>query len=224
MIASFLRTPFLSATRPAISPSANRMIPTRNRPAASSETTAPATDNPMEPVDQSRVQVRGTGDTFGTIGGCGGGMAHGHDRYSLAMGSTFQDFNRALIKDLREHGGKATSGPFEGRDILILTTTGAKSGEVHENPLVYTRDGDHYVIVASKSGAPTNPSWYHNVVAHPDVTVEVHGKKLNAHAHIPDGDEYERLYQQHASINPNFHEYREKTSRKIPVVVLETAK
>ena len=128
-----------------------------------------------------------------------------------------------MIQDLRTHGGRATSGPFMGREVLILTTTGAKSGEVRENPLVYTRDGDHYVIVASKSGAPTHPSWYHNLVAHPDVTVEVLGKKLKVHAHVPDGDEYERLYQQHASINPNFLEYRKKTSRKIPVVVLETA-
>ncbi len=108
-----------------------------------------------------------------------------------------------------------------GRDVLILTTNGAKSGETRENPLVYTRDGNHYLIVASKGGAPTHPAWYHNLVAHPEVTVEVGGEKFKARAHVADGDEYERLYQHHAGINPNFHEYRQKTSRKIPVIVLE---
>jgi deazaflavin-dependent oxidoreductase (nitroreductase family) len=136
------------------------------------------------------------------------------------MSTSFQDFNRNLIQDLRENG-KPTSGPFRGRDVLILTTKGAKSKEVRENPLVYTRDGDHYVIVASKSGAPTHPAWYHNLVAHPEVTVEVDGQKFKAGAHVPVGDEYERLYQQHASTNPQFHEYRRKTTRKIPVIVLE---
>ncbi len=135
--------------------------------------------------------------------------------------SSFGDFNRNLIVDMRAHGGKATSGPFLGRDVLILTTKGAKSGEVRENPLVYTREGDHYVIVASKGGAPTHPSWYHNLVAHPEVTVEVLGKRFKAHARVPGGDEYERLYQQHAAVNPTFHQYRKNTTRQIPVIVLE---
>jgi deazaflavin-dependent oxidoreductase (nitroreductase family) len=137
------------------------------------------------------------------------------------MSSTYRDFNRALIQDLRAHGGKATSGPFKGRDVLILTTKGAKSGEVRENPVVFTRDGDRYLVVGSKGGSPTHPSWYHNLVAHPDVTVEVLGEKFKARAVVADGDEYERLYQHYASINPTFHEYRQKTSRKIPVVILE---
>jgi deazaflavin-dependent oxidoreductase (nitroreductase family) len=137
------------------------------------------------------------------------------------MGTSFGDFNKGLIADLRAHGGKATSGPFKGRDVLILMTTGAKSGVSRENPLVYSRDGNDYVIVASKGGAPTHPSWFHNIVAHPDVTIEVGGEKINVRARVPDGDEYERLYQQHASINPTFLEYRKRTSRKIPVVVLE---
>jgi deazaflavin-dependent oxidoreductase (nitroreductase family) len=136
------------------------------------------------------------------------------------MSTSFQDFNRDLIKDLRTNG-KATSGPFLGRDVLILTTKGAKSGDVRETPLVYTRDGDHYVIIASKGGAPTHPSWYHNLVKHPEVTVEVGNDKFKARAHVPQGDEYERLYVQHADINPGFHDYRKKTTRKIPVIVLE---
>jgi deazaflavin-dependent oxidoreductase (nitroreductase family) len=137
------------------------------------------------------------------------------------MSTAFGDFNKGLIEDLRSHGGKATSGPFKGRDVLILTTRGAKSGEARENPLVYTRDGNHYVIVASKGGAPTHPSWFHNIVAHPEVTLEVDGARFKARAHVPDGEEYERLYKQHADINPSFYDYRQRTSRKIPVVVLE---
>jgi deazaflavin-dependent oxidoreductase (nitroreductase family) len=136
------------------------------------------------------------------------------------MSTSFQEFNRNLIQDIRAHG-KATSGPFQGRDVLVLTTTGAKSKEVRETPLVYSRDGDHLVIIASKGGAPTHPSWYHNLVTHPEVTVETAGEKFTARAHVAQGDEYERLYGQHADINPTFHDYRKKTTRKIPVIVLE---
>ena len=138
--------------------------------------------------------------------------------------SSYHDFNRNLIEDIRAHEGKPTSGPFVGRHMIILTTKGAKSGEKRENPLVYTRDGDHYVIIASKGGAPTHPNWYHNLVKHPDVTAEVLGEKFKAHARVADGDEYERLYNRHADQNPAFHDYRKKTSRKIPVVVLERDK
>jgi deazaflavin-dependent oxidoreductase (nitroreductase family) len=134
---------------------------------------------------------------------------------------SYQDFNRSLINDLRANGGKATSGPFQGADVLTLTTKGAKSGAVRENPLVYTRDGDNLVIVASKGGAPTHPSWFHNLRKHPHVTVEAAGEKFTARAHVPTGEEYERLYTQHADVLPTFYEYRKRTSRQIPVVVLE---
>ena len=136
------------------------------------------------------------------------------------MSTSYQDFNRNLINDLRTNG-KPTSGPFLGRNVLILTTKGAQSGEVRENPLVYTRDGDHYVIVASKGGAPTHPAWYHNLVQHPEVTIEVGKDKFKARAHVAQGDEHERLYTHHADINPTFHDYRKRTTRKIPVIVLE---
>lgn len=137
------------------------------------------------------------------------------------MSSTFGDFNRQLVEHLRSHGGRATGGPFQGRDLLILTTKGAKSGETRTTPLVYSRDGDRLVIVASKGGAPTHPAWFHNLKAHPVVTVELLGDKFEAHARVMDGEEYERLYARHAEINPGFNDYRRKTSRKIPVVVLE---
>ena len=147
------------------------------------------------------------------------------------MSNSYEDFNTNLIKDMRANRGKPTTGPFKGRDVLILITKGAKSGETRENPLVYTRDGvgaragrtfkENLVIVASKGGSPTHPSWYHNLVKHPEVTVEVEGEKCKAHAHVPQGEEYERLYTQHADINPTFYDYRKKTSRQIPVIVLE---
>lgn len=141
--------------------------------------------------------------------------------YSLFMSSTYNDFNRTLIEHLRAHGGKAPAGPFEGRSLVILTSKGAKSGAVHETPIVVSRDGDKYVIVASKSGAPTNPSWYHNLKAHPEVTVEIGGEKFKARAHEAGDDDYERLYQNHAKNMPAFNEYRKKTTRHIPVMVLE---
>jgi deazaflavin-dependent oxidoreductase (nitroreductase family) len=134
---------------------------------------------------------------------------------------SYQDFNRDLIKDLRANGGKATSGPFKGVDVLILTTKGAKSGVARENPLAYTRDGENIVVVGSKGGAPMHPSWYHNLLTHPEVTVEVQGEKFKARAHVPQGEEYERLYTQHADILPTFHEYRKRTSRQIPVIILQ---
>jgi deazaflavin-dependent oxidoreductase (nitroreductase family) len=141
--------------------------------------------------------------------------------YPLFMSSTYNDFNRTLIEHLRANQGKAPAGPFEGRSLVILTSKGAKSGAVHETPIVVSRDGDKYVIVASKGGAPTNPSWYHNLKAHPDVTVEIGGEKFTARAHEAGDDDYERLYQNHAEKMPAFNEYRKKTTRHIPLMVLE---
>ena len=105
------------------------------------------------------------------------------------MSSSFHDFNANLVGDLRANGGKTTSAPFKGRDVLILTTTGAKSGADRENRLVYSWENGHRAIVASKGGAPTHPSWYHNLRTHPIVTVEAEGEKLKARARVVDGDE-----------------------------------
>ena len=127
----------------------------------------------------------------------------------------------ALIEDFRAHGGAVSSGPFAGRSVLLLTTTGAKSGQPRLAPLVYTRDGDHYVIVASKGGAPTHPAWYQNLVAHPIVTLEVGPEKFQARARVAQGPDRDRLFAQLAAINPGFNDYQKRTSRVIPVVVLE---
>ena len=136
--------------------------------------------------------------------------------------SSYNDFNKGLIQDLRAHGGRATSGPFAGRELLILTTHGAKSGRTSENPLAFSEEGDHYVVVASKGGAPTNPGWYHNLLANPEVGVEVRGSSFRARASaLTEGEDYERLYERHAERMPAFREYRRRSSRKIPVVILE---
>ena len=129
-------------------------------------------------------------------------------------------FNQDLIDDLRAHDGHATSGPFVGRQVLILTTTGAKSGDRHEAPLAYTLAGDDIVIVASMGGAPRNPAWYHNLVANPTVTVELDGRRFEAIARVARPDERRRLYDAHAEVHSGFRDYEGRTDRVIPVVVL----
>ena len=134
---------------------------------------------------------------------------------------SFEDFNQNLINDLRAHAGKATSGPFEGRDVLILTTKGAKSGKARENPLAYTRDSENLVVVASKGGAPTHPAWYRNLSEHPDVELQVEDEVFPARARTAAGEERERLWRTMTAIWPRYDQYAEKTDREIPVVVLE---
>ena len=131
------------------------------------------------------------------------------------------DFNTSLIDDLRANGGHATTGPFVGKQVLILTTTGAKSGQRRETPLAYSTEGDNIVIVASMGGAPRNPSWYHNLVADPNVQIELDGKTYDATATVVDATERRRLYDAHAEIFPGFVEYEARTGgRVIPVIVL----
>lgn len=130
------------------------------------------------------------------------------------------DFNRRIIEEFRANGGE-TFGPFKGRNLLLLTTTGAKSGEERTTPLVYSRDGDRLVIIASMGGAPKHPAWFHNISANPEVTLEVGTEKFNARGSVAEGAERDRLYAQQAAEMPAFNEYQEKTTRRIPVVVLE---
>ena len=105
------------------------------------------------------------------------------------MSNSFRDFNQALISDLRANQGRASGGPFRGADVLILTTTGAKTGKPRENPLAFSSENGDYVVVASKGGAPTNPAWYHNLVANPVVTVEALGETFKARARVIDGEQ-----------------------------------
>jgi deazaflavin-dependent oxidoreductase (nitroreductase family) len=130
-------------------------------------------------------------------------------------------FNDGLIADFRAHGGQATSGPFVGRPLLLLTTLGAHTGQTRTVPLVYTRDGERHVVIASKGGAPTHPAWYHNLRAHPSVSVEVGEERFEADASVADGAERRRLYDQQAAVMPAFAGYELKTSRVIPVIKLD---
>jgi len=135
-------------------------------------------------------------------------------------GAQVLDWNAGVIKEFRENGG-VVGGQFAGMSLILLTTTGAKSGQQRVSPLAHTMDGDHVVICASKAGAPTNPDWYHNLVAHPEVTVEYGTEKFQARARVAEGTERERLYNQMASEMPGFAGYQKNTTRVIPVVVLE---
>lgn len=128
------------------------------------------------------------------------------------------NYNRAVIEKFRANGGKV-DGPNR---LILLTTTGAKSGQPRIAPVAYSTDGDRLVIIASKGGAPTNPDWYHNLLAHPVVTVELGTEQFQARAStVVDEQEYERLYTQHATLMPGFADYRKKTTRKLPVITLE---
>ena len=131
-------------------------------------------------------------------------------------------WNDELIAHYRENHGVVLDGPFTGRQVLLLTTTGKSSAQPRTNPLVYTREGDAYVVIASKGGAPTHPDWYYNLLKHPEVTVEVGGETFRARAvPRPRGPERRRLYDQHSLVHPGFKDYEKKTTREIPAILLE---
>ncbi len=132
----------------------------------------------------------------------------------------YETFTRELSADIRTNG-RPTSGPMEGRPLMILTTTGAKSGAEHQAIVNYLRDGDRYIVAATKSGSPTNPAWYHNLVAHPQATVEAHKDKFRAQATIATGTERDRLWDKVATEFPYFQDYPSMTDRVIPVITLD---
>ena len=130
------------------------------------------------------------------------------------------DFNTQVIEEFRANDGRV-GGMFEGAPMILVTHTGRRSGKAYTTPLVYTRDGDDYVIIASKAGADTHPAWYLNIKDNPRVRVEVGDESFDAVARIIEsGDERDRLYDAQAELMPNFKEYAEGTDRVIPVVVL----
>lgn len=129
------------------------------------------------------------------------------------------EFNQNLIDEFRANGGKV-AGRFANAPLLLLTTAGAKSGQPRTTPLVYTREGDDFVIIASKGGAPTHPDWYHNLRAHPEAEVELPGERFKVQATFPQGEEHSRLYAQMGAQMPFFIEYQRNTKRAIPVVLL----
>ncbi|MBV9040382.1 MAG: nitroreductase family deazaflavin-dependent oxidoreductase [Acidimicrobiia bacterium] len=130
------------------------------------------------------------------------------------------DWNAKIIDEFRANDGKL-GGPFEGADMLLLHTWGAKTGAERVNPLAYQPLGDDIAIFASKAGADTNPDWFYNLKAHPDVTIEVGTDTVAARARVAEGEERERIWARQKEIMPGFAEYETKTSRQIPVVILE---
>ena len=139
-------------------------------------------------------------------------------RFSL---EEWNALNQEQIDQFRANQGTMVEGLFKGAPVLLLTTTGARSGKARVTPLTYTRDGNRYVVLASKLGAPEHPAWYHNLVANQMVAVEVGPERFQARASVVEGSERDRLFDAHATIMPNFAEYQSNTTRIIPVVVLD---
>lgn len=135
------------------------------------------------------------------------------------MSTSPADFNAQIIDEFRANAGHV-GGMFEGSTLLLLHHVGAKSGKGRINPLAYHRDGERYVVFASKAGAPTNPDWYHNLKAHPEAKIEVGTDTVDVVASEAEGDERERLFEAQAERSPQFAEYQKQTDRVIPVIVL----
>lgn len=128
--------------------------------------------------------------------------------------------NTKIIEEFRKNNG-SVSGMFSGMQILLMTTKGAKSQKESVIPVAYSKEADKYVIAASKAGAPNNPSWYYNLLAHPQILVEVGSEKFQALATRITGVERNRLYHLHESTYPAFRDYQLKTTREIPIFILE---
>ena len=129
-------------------------------------------------------------------------------------------YNRQLIEEFRANRGKS-GGPMEGRPLLLLTTTGAKSGQLRTTPMMYIPDGNRLLVIASNAGAPVHPDWYRNLVAYPEVTVEVGNEIFEAIAIVTEGPERQRLWTRVVELYPFFADHQAKVTRQIPVIVLE---
>ncbi len=131
------------------------------------------------------------------------------------------DWNRKVIEEFRANEGRL-SGAFEGAPMLLLHSTGARTGTERVHPMMYQRLDDTTVAVfASKGGAPTNPDWYHNLLAHPEATVEIGAATTEVRARIAEGDERARIWEKQKADYPGFADYERKTTRTIPVVILD---
>jgi deazaflavin-dependent oxidoreductase (nitroreductase family) len=132
------------------------------------------------------------------------------------------DWNAEIIEEFRDNEGRV-GGRFQGRGLLLLHTVGRRSGVERVNPLAYHPDGDRYVIIASKGGAPTNPDWYHNLLANPRVTVEVGTETFEADAVELTGEERDLMWKQIVETMPGFGDYQKNTERIIPLLALTRA-
>ncbi len=134
--------------------------------------------------------------------------------------SDINSFNQAIIEEFRSHGGRV-GGPFEGTPVLLLHTVGARSGKPRTTPVAYLKDGARMIIFASAAGAPKHPAWYHNILAHPSVSVEVGSAHLDACAVALEGEERDVMFDRQAGLHPQFADYQRRTTRLIPVIALE---
>jgi deazaflavin-dependent oxidoreductase (nitroreductase family) len=134
-----------------------------------------------------------------------------------------EDFNSKIVEEFRANGGKV-GGPFQGAPILLLHTHGAKTGSERVNPMMYRELDGGYAVFASKAGAPTNPDWYHNLVANPQVQAEIGTETVPLTARVAGDEEREPIWSAQKAEYPGFEDYEKKTSRKIPVVILEPAR
>jgi len=136
--------------------------------------------------------------------------------------SSASDGNAAIIDEFRAHEGKV-GGQFEGAPLLLLHSTGARTGKQRVNPMMYRQVGDDYAVFASKGGAPANPDWYHNLVANPQATVEVGSNTRDVTARVAEGEERSRIWEEQKREFPGFADYERATQREIPVVILSPA-
>jgi deazaflavin-dependent oxidoreductase (nitroreductase family) len=144
------------------------------------------------------------------------------DEDIAATANPVNDWNRSVIEQFRASGGNV-GGNFKGAPVLLLHTTGAKSGRERVNPMMYLELDGHTYVFASEAGADTHPDWYHNLVAHPDVTAEIGTRTVSARAVALADPERQRVFDVQAERYPGFAEYQAKTTRVIPVVELVTA-
>jgi deazaflavin-dependent oxidoreductase (nitroreductase family) len=134
------------------------------------------------------------------------------------MVATMSDFNRPIIEEFRSHAGQVNNF---GDALVLLHTTGAKSGQERVNPVAYQSVPSGWAVFASKAGAPTNPDWYYNLLAHPDAAIETGTETIPVRARIAESSEREAIWERQKQLMPGFAQYERKTSRTIPVVILE---
>lgn len=140
--------------------------------------------------------------------------------FTPEQASALQLYNAQLVNEFRSNQG-VVQGDFAGAPLLILNHIGAKSQERRSTPLVFSKDRERFIIIASKAGLDTHPAWYFNLLAHPQVSIEVGGQTIEVTAELAQGEERQRLFEEQAKLMPVFLEYQKKTARQLPVFILQ---
>ena len=136
----------------------------------------------------------------------------------MSYNRDWEAFNRDVIREFRANGGRVAGRQYP---LILLTTTGAKTGLPRTTPLNYSTDADRIIVIASKAAAPTHPDWYYNLLAHPEATIELGTERFAVRAQVAQGQERERLFDAQAALMPFFAQYQRQTSRQIPVIIFE---